>query len=185
MQVVQGSLSGLLEILPKKHQDDRGYFSETFKLEWFRDYVADVQFVQENESLSRRAGTVRGLHFQSEPHAQGKLLRCLAGRIFDVAVDIRQGSPTFGEWASVELSAEAGNQFWVPPGFAHGFCTLTPDCVLSYKVTSVYSPANDLGMSWNDPVVRISWPEIADPTTLSEKDRRQPNLDQLPEYFRL
>lgn len=183
MQIIQRNLSDIVEIIPKKHEDARGYFSEVFRDDWFRSNVAEVDFFQENQSLSRNVGTIRGLHFQSEPFAQGKLVRCLAGLIFDVAVDIRQGSPTFGHWIAVELSPEKGNQLWIPAGFAHGFCTLLPDSVLCYKVTAGYSPENDLGLAWNDASVGIEWPAVAAPDTLSGKDRVQPMLSALPRYF--
>jgi dTDP-4-dehydrorhamnose 3,5-epimerase len=177
------SLPDVLEIIPTRHVDHRGYFSETFREDWFTANVAPIRFVQENQSLSRAPGVVRGLHFQSEPAAQGKLLRCVAGSIFDVAVDIRRGSPSFSKWVGVRLSAELGNQLWIPEGFLHGFCTLEPDCVVSYKVTSYYAQDCDKGVAWNDPSIGIDWPAIADPTLLSAKDRQQPALSDLPTYF--
>lgn len=176
-------IDSLVEIQPKLLGDARGYFAETFRQNWFDAHVADVNFVQENQSLSSAVGTIRGLHFQSHPHAQGKLVRCVQGAIFDVAVDIRQGSPTFGQWAGVTLSAESCNQLWIPEGFAHGFCTLVPDCIVSYKVTGYYSRDHDLGLSWNDPDIGIAWPAEADAGTLSAKDQTQPTLSALPHYF--
>ena len=142
-----------------------------------------TEFVQENQSLSIRPGTVRGLHFQANPAAQGKLVRCLAGRIVDVAVDLRRGSPTFGQWISTILSPEENNQLWVPVGFGHGFCTLEPNSVISYRVTGYYSPEHDKGVAWDDPDIAVDWPDIADPETLSAKDRVQPRLADLPPYF--
>jgi dTDP-4-dehydrorhamnose 3,5-epimerase len=139
--------------------------------------------VQENQSLSVRAGTIRGLHFQTKPAAQGKLVRCLAGRLFDVAVDLRSDSPSYGKWISVVLSPEENNQLWVPIGFAHGFCTLEPNSIISYRVTSYYSPDNDKGVAWDDPDIGVEWPSLADPETLSGKDRGQPSLGELPGYF--
>jgi len=139
--------------------------------------------VQDNESLSRRPGTLRGLHFQTAPFVQGKLVRCAAGALFDVAVDLRAGSPSFGRWIGVELSADGGNQLWVPPGFAHGFCTLLPDTVVSYKVTAPYSAAHDKGLAWDDAQVAVDWPEAADRETLSAKDREQPGLDAVRGVF--
>lgn len=177
------SLPDVVEIVPTRHGDARGYFSETFRLDWFAANVSPLAFVQENQSLSRKRGVIRGLHFQSEPFAQGKLVRCIGGAIFDVAVDIRQGSPNFGRWTAVTLSAESGNQLWVPPGFLHGFCTLTEDAVVSYKVTAYYSRDNDLGVRWNDPDIGVEWPGEADPSTLSDKDARQPLLKELGHYF--
>lgn len=176
-------IDGPLEIRPRKIGDDRGYFSEIFRLDAFRDEVGSVEFVQDNQSLSVRTGTVRGLHFQTNPMAQGKLVRCLAGQILDVAVDLRTGSRTFGQWVSVELTPEENNQLWVPPGFAHGFCTLEPDSVISYRVTNYYSPENDRGLAWDDPDIGVDWPSVVDPDTLSAKDRQQPRLAELPPYF--
>ncbi|MCZ7865664.1 dTDP-4-dehydrorhamnose 3,5-epimerase [Agrobacterium salinitolerans] len=176
------SILDLKKIKPTRNGDERGYFSEVFKLEWFRANIADVEFVQDNESMSAQAGTVRGLHFQTEPFAQGKLVRCVRGCLLDVAVDIRTGSPTFGQWAAVELSPENGEQLWVPPGFAHGFMTLADDTVISYKVTAPYSAASDRGVKWDDPAIGINWPEL-DGIVLSDKDAKQPLLSDLPEYF--
>jgi dTDP-4-dehydrorhamnose 3,5-epimerase len=172
-----------LEIRPRKIADERGYFSEIFRLNAFRENAGSVEFVQDNQSLSVRTGTVRGFHFQTKPIAQGKLVRCLAGRILDVAVDLRTGSRTFGQWISLELTPEENNQLWVPVGFGHGFCTLEPNSVISYRVTSYYSPENDKGVAWDDPDIGVDWPSVADPDTLSAKDRRQPRLAELPAYF--
>ena len=176
-------IEGPTELRPRKIEDRRGYFSEIFRLNTFAEAVHPVEFVQDNQSLSVRAGTVRGLHFQTKPVTQGKLVRCLAGRLFDVAVDIRSDSPTYGKWVSVELSPEENNQLWVPVGFAHGFCTLEPNCIISYRVTGYYSPENDKGVAWDDPQIAVDWPSIADPETLSAKDRQQPRLAELPSYF--
>jgi dTDP-4-dehydrorhamnose 3,5-epimerase len=176
-------LDGPLEIIPRKIEDERGYFSETFRLADFQQRAGPVEFVQDNQSLSVKAGTVRGLHFQSHPAAQGKLVRCLAGKLIDVAVDLRRGSPTFGKWVSAVLSPEGSNQLWVPVGFGHGFCTLEPNSIIAYRVTSYYSPENDKGVAWDDPQIGVEWPEIADPDTLSPKDRIQPSLADLPAYF--
>lgn len=176
-------LSGPIEIRPARHGDERGYFSEIFRAESFTAAAGAYSFVQENQSLSARVGTVRGLHFQTSPMAQGKLVRCVAGAIFDVAVDLRHDSPDYGKWIAVELSAEAGNQLWVPPGFGHGFCTLRPDSVVCYKVTAYYSPENDAGVRWDDPAIGVQWPAVADAGTLSGKDRVQPLLAELPALF--
>ncbi len=177
-------LAGLAKIIPTRLGDHRGYFSEVFKDSWFRENVADVTFVQENESLSAAVGTVRGLHFQLDPFAQGKLVRCLAGRIFDVAVDIRVGSPTYGQWYGCELSKENGEQLWIPGGFAHGFATLVPDCVIFYKVTAPYSAVSDRGLLWSDPEIGIEWPVPLDNAVLSDKDKLQPRLADLPPSFK-
>lgn len=183
MKVESLSLAGLAKIVPARLGDHRGYFSEVFKDGWFRENVVDVTFVQENESLSATVGTVRGLHFQLEPFAQGKLVRCLAGRIFDVAVDIRVGSPTYGQWYGAELSKENGEQLWVPAGFAHGFATLEPDSIIFYKVTAPYSAENDRGLLWNDPAIGIEWPLPLENAVLSDKDKKQPTLANLPPSF--
>jgi dTDP-4-dehydrorhamnose 3,5-epimerase len=177
------SIYGLVEVIPKRHGDARGYFSENFRFDLFRANAAKVEFVQDNESLSAKSGTIRGLHFQTDPKAQGKLVRCLAGAILDVAVDLRQGSPSYGQWESLELRPELGNQLWIPAGFAHGFCTLLPDTLVSYKVTNYYSPEHDRGVRWDDPAIGIDWPDIADSDTLSAKDRVQPLLADLPHAF--
>jgi dTDP-4-dehydrorhamnose 3,5-epimerase len=183
MQFQKFDISGPISIEPRRHGDARGYFAETFRADLFAEAVGQVDFVQENESLSAKVGTVRGLHFQTEPFAQGKLVRCVAGALLDVAVDIRAGSPSYGRWIAAELSAENGCQLWVPPGFAHGFCTLEADTVLTYKVTSYYSHEHDKGLAWDDPAIGIAWPALADPETLSAKDRVQPKLAELPAYF--
>jgi dTDP-4-dehydrorhamnose 3,5-epimerase len=183
MEFAKTALEGVIEIRPKRLGDERGYFAEIFRLAEFREQAGSFDFVQENESLSARVGTVRGLHFQTEPFAQGKLVRCTHGAIFDVAVDLRTGSGTYGQWVGVVLSPESGNQLWVPPGFAHGFCTLAPDTVVNYKVTALYSHPNDKGVAWNDPAIGIEWPAEADPETLSAKDRVQPLLAELPAWF--
>lgn len=176
-------VDGPLEIIPRKVEDERGYFSEIFRLNTFLDRAPGNEFVQDNQSLSVRAGTVRGIHFQSPPAAQGKLVRCLAGRLVDVAVDLRADSPTYGRWISVILSTDENNQLWVPVGFGHAFCTLEPNSVISYRVTSYYSPENDKGLAWDDPAIGVHWPDIADRGTLSAKDRCQPRLADLPHYF--
>jgi dTDP-4-dehydrorhamnose 3,5-epimerase len=176
-------LDGPFEIIPHKIEDERGYFSEIFRLNSFAELSPGTEFVQDNQSLSIRAGTIRGLHFQIEPFAQGKLVRCLAGRLFDVAVDLRSDSATFGRSISVILSSQDNNQLWVPAGFGHGFCTLEPNSVISYRVTSYYSREHDKGVAWDDPDIGIDWPQIADRETLSAKDRQQPRLADLPPYF--
>jgi dTDP-4-dehydrorhamnose 3,5-epimerase len=177
------AIPGPVEVVARKIADERGYFSEIFRRSEFEERVGPAQFVQENQSLSARAGTIRGLHFQINPAAQGKLVRCLAGRLFDVAVDLRSGSATYGQWIAAVLSAVDINQLWVPPGFAHGFCTLEPDSIISYRVTEYYSPEHDKGVAWDDPDIAIAWPEVANSETLSAKDRMQPSLADLPAYF--
>jgi dTDP-4-dehydrorhamnose 3,5-epimerase len=183
MEFCKFELDGPLEIIPRKIEDERGYFSEIFRLNSFIDRVPGVEFVQDNQSLSARPGTIRGIHFQAHPFAQGKLVRCLAGKLFDVAVDLRKDSVTYGRWISAILSPERNNQLWVPVGFGHAFCTLEPNSVISYRVTNYYSPEHDKGVAWDDPDIGIEWPTFADPETLSGKDSRQPRLAELPEYF--
>ncbi len=176
MQTTTFALNGPVLIQPKRHDDARGYFMETFKDAWFRDTVADVSFVQDNQALSAEAGTLRGLHFQQAPKAQGKLIRCLRGAIFDVAVDIRPGSSTFGEWLGVTLTPETGDQLWVPDGFAHGYCTLTADTEVFYKVTASYSPADEGGLAFDDADIAIDWPVPVGAAILSPRDREWPSL---------
>jgi dTDP-4-dehydrorhamnose 3,5-epimerase len=176
-------LKGPVEIVTRKIEDERGYFAEMFRRSSFAEELGPVEFLQDNQSMSVRAGTVRGLHFQSHPAAQGKLVRCLMGKLLDVAVDLRADSPTYGRWISVVLSPDEANQLWIPVGFGHGFCTLESNTVISYRVTNYYSPENDKGVAWDDPDIGVAWPEIADPETLSPKDRRQPRLSELPAYF--
>ena len=176
-------ISGLFLIVPKRHGDARGYFSETFRQDLFEAAVGSVSFIQDNQSMSADVGTIRGLHFQVAPKAQGKLVRCLSGSVKDVAVDLRRGSPTYGQHISAELSAENGCQLWIPSGFAHGFCTLEPQTVISYKVTDYYSPAHDRGLRWNDPALGIDWPIEEARTTLSAKDKVQPLLSTLDANF--
>jgi len=177
------SIAGPIAIMPVRHGDARGYFSEIFRADRFAAAAGPIELVQENQSLSAQVGTIRGLHFQIPPAAQGKLVRCVAGAIFDVAIDIRHDSPTFGQWVSAELSADNGQQLWVPAGFAHGFCTLVPDTVVAYKVSSYYSPECDRGVAWDDPDIAIDWPLVANAATLSGKDRVQPRLADLAPVF--
>jgi len=183
MEVETYDIAGVTLLIPRHHSDERGYFAETFRADLFAKYIGDHQFVQDNESCSAKAGTIRGLHFQSPPHAQGKLVRCTAGALFDVAVDIRQHSPTYGQWVSETLTPDNGKQLWIPSGFAHGFCSLKPDTVICYKATDYYNAECDMGLAWDDPTIAIPWPDVADPTTLSAKDRKQPLLADLPAYF--
>jgi dTDP-4-dehydrorhamnose 3,5-epimerase len=183
MEFRRFSIQGPLEIIPRKIEDERGYFSELFRLDRFAKEAGGVEFVQDNQSLSVRPGTIRGIHFQTHPHAQGKLVRCLAGSALDIAVDLRRGSATYGGWVSAVLTPETNNQLWIPVGFGHVFCTLEPRTIIGYRVTNYYSPENDKGVAWDDPAIGIDWPDIADPSTLSAKDSRQPSLAELPDYF--
>ena len=170
-------------ITPKKIGDTRGYFMETFRQNMFDAEVGYHAFVQENRSFSSEIGTVRGLHFQLNPKAQGKLVSCIAGALLDVAVDIRRRSPSFGRHVAVELTAENGCQLWVPPGFAHGFCTLLPNTEISYKVTNYYSAEHDRGLLWNDPELGIDWPIDREKVVLSDKDKWQPVLSEIADAF--
>lgn len=176
-------IEGPLEVVPRKIEDDRGYFSETFRLGAFAERVGPIEFVQDNQSLSVRTGTVRGIHFQAHPAAQGKLVRCIAGSLLDIAVDLRKDSSTYGRWISIVLTPKQINQLWIPVGFGHAFCTLEPNSVISYRVTDYYSPESDKGVAWDDPDIAIEWPDFADASTLSGKDRVQPSLAELPTYF--
>jgi len=170
-------------ITPPRFEDARGYFSETWNRRRYADLGVDVDFVQDNQSLSRPKGTLRGLHFQIEPFAQGKLIRVLRGAILDVVVDLRRGSPTYGQHVTATVSAASGNQVYVPIGFAHGFVTLEPDTEVAYKVTNYYSAAHDRGLLWNDPALGIDWGVTADEVVISDKDRLHPRLADLPERF--
>ncbi len=155
---------------PRRFVDQRGWFSETFNQARLAAAGIDVPFVQDNHSYSAGAGTIRGLHFQRPPHTQAKLVRCVRCRAFDVSVDLRRGSPSYGHWVAVELSAEGGEVLFVPAGFGHGFATLTPDVEIVYKVSDYYAPECDAGIIWNDPLIGIDWPISADAAILSEKD---------------
>lgn len=175
------SLSRVLLIKPRRFGDERGWFMETYSRRALAALGIEAEFVQDNHSLSIPVGTLRGLHFQIPPHAQGKLVRCTAGRVMDVAVDIRRGSPTWGRWVCVELSARNGEQLWVPPGFAHGFVTLVPDAEIAYKVTDYYDPVCDRGIRWDS--VGIDWPLPERGPVLSPKDKTLPPLSEFDSPF--
>jgi dTDP-4-dehydrorhamnose 3,5-epimerase len=166
-------------VVPDRFADDRGFFSETYNRQAFAAGGVADEFVQDNHSLSAAAGTVRGLHYQLPPFAQAKLIRVVKGAIFDVAVDLRRGSPTFGAHVTATLSAASWNQLFVPVGFAHGFCTLEPDTEVAYKVGAFYSRAHDRGIRWNDPALGIAWPVGASDVVLSDKDGALPGLAEL------
>lgn len=170
---------------PRRFGDDRGWFSEVFSERAFAEVAGRPQtFVQDNQSLSRAVHTLRGIHFQRPPHAQAKLVRCVRGRILDVAVDLRRGSPTYGAWVAAELSADDGRQLFVPVGFGHAFLTLVPDCEVLYKVSDYYDPAGDGGLRWDDPTIAVAWglPSGVAPV-LSDKDARQPFLADFDSPF--
>jgi dTDP-4-dehydrorhamnose 3,5-epimerase len=183
LTVASTSIPAVRIITPKSFADPRGVFCETYNRKRFFEHGITLEFVQDNQSTSVEAGTIRGLHFQSSPAAQDKLIRVLRGSIFDVAVDLRRSSPTYGKWIAEKLSAEDGKQLLVPIGFAHGFCTLEPDTHVLYKVTDYYSPANDLGIAWDDPDLAIDWPVEPGKAVLSDKDTRHPRFSSLPTYF--
>jgi dTDP-4-dehydrorhamnose 3,5-epimerase len=163
--------------------DQRGWFSEVFNARtWAGDGIEDT-FVQDNQSYSENRLTLRGLHFQVPPYAQAKIVRCLRGRLLDVAVDLRRQSPRYGRWCMAELSAENRWQMYIPSGFAHGFLTLTPGTEVLYKVSNIYAPQHDRGVHWNDPDIGIEWGVDPDTVTVSDKDTHQPGLADLPAYF--
>lgn len=167
-------IDGLFEVQPKVFSDSRGYFLETWSERDFSNAGLDLRFVQDNQSKSSR-GVLRGLHFQKK-HPQGKLVRCIEGEVFDVAVDLRPGSPTYGKWHGVTLSAEKQNQFYIPEQFAHGFLVLSDTAVFAYKCTDFYYPDDEGGILWNDPDIGIIWPDTGVAPILSEKDARLPLL---------
>lgn len=169
-------LDGVFEILPPRFGDERGFFSETYNAKRLAEAGLNHVYVQDNHSLSAKKGVLRGLHYQLPPHAQDKLVRVTRGAIFDVAVDIRRSSPTFGKWVGCEVSAQKWNQLLVPRGFAHGFVTLEPDTEVIYKVTDFYVPELDRSIRFDDPQIGISWPVEVGSLTLSEKDRAAPFL---------
>lgn len=175
------SISGVVLVTPTRFEDDRGYFEETFNARNFAEAVGTpVAFVQDNESRSNHIGTVRGLHYQLAPAAQGKLVRVTAGAIVDVVVDLRRSSDTYLQHIAVELSGANGQQLWVPPGMAHGFCTTEPDTVIQYKVTDFYDPACDRAVSWTDPLLGIDWPSEAG-AVISAKDASAPTAAEAEE----
>ncbi len=170
-------------VKPKRFEDARGYFTETFRQTSYEINGISGPFVQDNRSLSRRPKVIRGLHFQISPSAQSKLVRCTRGAILDVAVDIRKGSPSYGQHVAVRLSEEDGHQLYVPVGFAHGFCTLTADCEVEYKVSAYYDPAAERGIHWNDPDLGIDWPLPETAALVSDRDSALPRLRDMPSYF--
>jgi dTDP-4-dehydrorhamnose 3,5-epimerase len=184
MQIVETEIAEVKLIKPVRHVDARGFFSEVFKESALREHGIDIHFVQDNHSLSATKGVVRGLHFQIPPFAQAKLLRVTSGSIFDVAVDIRWCSPSFGRHVSAVLSAADWNQIFIPEGFAHGYCTLEPDTEVIYKVSADYPADHDRGLLWNDPALGIAWPVSADQASMSDKDRKHPVFSRLPRFFR-
>lgn len=176
MNVIKTAIPDVLIFEPKVFGDERGFFFESFNQKLFEEAVGyQVNFVQDNHSKSSK-GVLRGLHYQLPPHAQGKLVRCVAGEVFDVAVDIRKSSPTFGQWVGVNLSGENKRQLWIPEGFAHGFVTLTETAEFLYKTTNYYAPVSDRGIAWNDAKIAIKWPELSADILTSAKDSAAKSL---------
>ncbi len=182
MNVQKTDLAGILVIEPDRFGDHRGFFAETYSQRVYAELGILNDFVQDNHSLSAAVGTVRGLHFQMPPHAQAKLVRCGRGAIFDVAVDIRNGSPTYGKWTGYELSAVNGAQFYIPAGFAHGFVTLQPDSEIIYKCSDYYAPETEGAVRWDDPAIGIEWP-FQGTAILSDKDAAAPMLADVDSHF--
>jgi len=180
MQIEKTSLPDVVILTPARHGDARGFFSESWNKTRLAEAGLTPEFVQDNHSMSAAAGTLRGLHFQAPPYAQGKLVRCGRGALYDVAVDIRKGSPSYGQWVGVELSFENGKQLWVPEGFAHGFVSLQPDTEIIYKCTNYYNAEADGGVRWDS--CGIDWPLQGDPV-LSDKDAKAPALDAFETPF--
>ena len=183
LEIRKLALPEILEVKPRKFGDDRGFFAETYNRERFHDHGVAIDWMQDNQSFSAEAFTLRGLHYQEPPFAQDKLVRVLKGRILDVAVDIRTGSPQFGRWVSLELSADDFNQILVPAGFAHGFLTLEPDTEVFYKVSARYSAEHDRSIRFDDPDIGIDWPLEGRTPILSAKDAAAPRLSQIQTPF--
>lgn len=182
MQIEETALPGVKILTPRRFGDARGFFSESWNRKLLAEHGIALDFVQDNHSVSAQVNTVRGLHFQSPPHAQAKLVRCGKGRLFDVAVDIRTGSPTFGKWVGVELSFDNGRQLLIPEGFLHGFATREPDTEIIYKCTDYYAPAADGAVRFDDPAIGIDWGLTGAPI-LSEKDAKAPLLAEIGSPF--
>ena len=176
-------LPEIMHVIPARYKDERGWFSETYNESEFLAAGIRTRFVQDNQSHSLKAGTLRGLHFQYPPYAQAKLVRCIEGEILDVAVDLRTGSPNFGKYTAHRLSGADGRQIYIPVGFAHGFCTLEDNCQIAYKVSSFFAPGSDGGVSFGDPDIAVEWPFPTSKLVLSEKDRGLPHLSELPPIF--
>ena len=175
MKVTDLKLPGLKLIEPDVHRDARGYFAETYNEARYRAAGIDAVFVQDNESFSQK-GVIRGLHWQAAPHSQAKLVRVIRGAVWDVAVDLRKGSPTFGQWEAATLTAQNALQFFVPRGFAHGFVVLEDDTLFAYKCDNLYNPASERGLAWDDPTVAVKWPDPGVPYLFSAKDKSHPRL---------
>ena len=184
MNVIQTEINGVVIIEPRVFGDSRGYFFESFSEKNFKEQVADVDFVQDNQSKSCY-GVVRGLHFQKPPHAQAKLVRVVKGRVLDVAVDLRKGSPTYGKHVAVELTEDNHRQFFIPRGFAHGFAVLSEEAIFQYKCDNYYAPQSEGAVAWNDPDLGIDWGMPLEKAILSEKDMKHPRLKDIDSPFEL
>jgi dTDP-4-dehydrorhamnose 3,5-epimerase len=184
MDVETTKIAGVLVLKPRYFFDERGYFVESYNARAVQAAGIDARFVQDNQSLSRRRGTIRGLHFQAPPSAHAKLVRALHGSIYDVAVDLRAGSPDYGRWVGATLTAERGEQLFVPRGFAHGYCTLEDDTEVAYKVDDYYAPESEGGLAWDDPTLAIAWPVAAAEAALSNRDRKLPHFADFVSPFR-
>lgn len=182
MNISTTKIEGLIIIEPRLFPDDRGYFYESYSEKKYREAGINAAFVQDNQSFSQK-GALRGLHGQANPFAQGKLVRVLQGRVLDVAVDIRKNSPTFGQYVTIELSGENHKQFWIPPGFLHGFLTLEDDTIFTYKVDNYYDKASEIGVLWNDPTINIDWQTDLSNVLLSPKDEVLPTFAEFKSPF--
>ncbi|AZV39855.1 dTDP-4-keto-6-deoxy-D-glucose epimerase [Komagataeibacter xylinus] len=185
MDIKTFNIAGMMLITPPRFGDERGYFSETFNATRMKEAGLTAAFVQDNHSLSRQRGVVRGLHCQLPPHAQGKLVRCTRGSIWDVGVDIRTGSPTFGQWVGVTLSEENGSQLWIPPGFLHGFCTLSENAEVQYKCTDLWNRECERSVRWDDPLLNIEWPVAPGAAILSAKDAAAEAFSNVDNWFQV
>jgi dTDP-4-dehydrorhamnose 3,5-epimerase len=183
MQIIDTAIAEVKILVPRRISDQRGFFSEVWNARDFASAGIDAAFVQDNHARNQHKGTLRGMHYQVPPAAQGKLIRVTRGAVVDVAVDIRRGSATFGRFSEVVLSVDNWRQVWVPPGFAHGYCTLEDDTEVQYKVTGFYSAPHERGIAWNDPRVAIPWPVSLEIVTVSERDRMHPFLADQPDLF--
>ena len=183
MKVTETSIAGVLVLTPKRFEDDRGFFTESYNKKSLSEAGITVEFVQDNLSFSKHPGTLRGLHFQTFPFAQDKLVTVVRGAVLDVAVDLRRNSSTFGRYVAVRLDAQIGNQLFVPVGLAHGYLTLEPDTLFSYKVSNYYSPAHERGIRWDDTTLAIDWGSHPLPTTLAARDANFPAFDPAADYF--
>jgi len=184
MKIERLAIPDVVLVTPPRFGDNRGFFSETYNAPRLAAEAGiDLPFVQDNHSFSKQKGVVRGLHCQLDPHQQGKLVRCAKGAIYDVAVDARAGSPTYGQWVGAELSGENWSQLWIPPGFLHGFCTLTDDVEVLYKCTDVWDKQCERAVIWNDPEIGIAWPIAPEEAVLSEKDAAAPAFSAAAAWF--